>query len=381
MHSTARLQATSQPQRILAVKLADLGDLLTITPSLQALRAAHPDARIDLLVPPSSAHLLKGSPFLDEIVTFDKFAFDNLRGLLDVRSLASTLRFLLKLRAKRYDTLVLFHHFTTRWGTVKFAALSLASGARTRAGLDNGRGSFLTQRASDQGFGVKHEADYWLDVASLVGANSSAGWRTVLPITDNDREVAATLLKDIRKSTDVPLVAIHPGAGAYSPARIWPIEGFAAVARGLIDSHDAAIILLGGPDEVEEAMHLEQLIGQRGQVLNLAGQTSIHQTAAVIEGCDLFVGNDSGPMHIAAAMNTPVVAVFGPSNQQAWGPYTPPGERSIHTVVSRNLPCQPCFYRAHSLGLREGCGPRPCLTGLGHERVLEACRQALNEEQ
>ncbi len=159
---------TSQPQHILAVKLADLGDLLTITPALQALRAAHPDARIDLLVPPSSAHLLKGSPFLDEIVTFDKFAFDSLRGLLDIRSLASTLRFLLKLRVRRYDTLVLFHHFTTRWGSVKFAALSLASGARTRAGLDNGRRKFLTHRTPDQGFGAKHEADYWIDLASLV---------------------------------------------------------------------------------------------------------------------------------------------------------------------------------------------------------------------
>jgi lipopolysaccharide heptosyltransferase II len=381
MHSTARLQATSQPQRILAVKLADLGDLLTVTPALQALRAAHTAAQIDLLVPPSSAHLLKGSPFLDEIVTFDKFAFDSLRGLLDIRSLASTLRFLFRLRGRRYDTLVLFHHFTTRWGTAKFAALSMASGARTRAGLDNGRGSFLTHRASDQGFGAKHEADYWLDVASLAGANGSAGWRPVLPVSDKDREMAATLLKDIRKSTDVPLVAIHPGAGAYSPARIWPTEEFAAAARGLMDSHDAAIILLGGPDEMEKARHLEQLIGQSGRVLNLAGRTSIHQTAVVIEGCDLFVGNDSGPMHVAAAMNTPVVAIFGPSNHQAWGPYTPSGEKSIHTIVSRDLPCQPCFYRAHSLGLREGCGPRPCLTGLGHERVLEACKRVLDEEQ
>ena len=329
-------------------------------------------------MPPSSAHLLRGSPFLDEVVTFDKFAFDSLRGIFDIRSMAGTLRFLLRLRRRRYDTLVLFHHFTTRWGTAKFAALSLASGARTRAGLDNGRGRFLTHRAPDRGFGAKHEADYWLDVAALVGADGRAGWRTLLPVSDNDREVAARLLENVSKSTNGPLVAIHPGAGAYSPARIWPIKGFAAVARGLIDSHDAAIILLGGPDEVEKAMHLEQAIGQSGRVLNLAGQTSIHQTAAVIDGCDLFVGNDSGPMHIAAAMHTPVIAIFGPSNQQAWGPYTPAGEKSIHTIVSRNLPCQPCFYRAHTLGLREGCGPRPCLTGLGHERVLEVCRRALS---
>jgi heptosyltransferase-3 len=383
------MPSARNPERILAVKLADLGDLLTVTPALQALRAAHPAARIDLLVPPSSAHLLRGSRFLDRIVTFDKFAFDSLRSLLNIRSLLRTLGFLLKLRRGRYDTLVLFHHFTTRWGTVKFAMLSLASGARVRAGLDNGRGWFLTHRGVDQGFGVQHEADYWLDVASLVGGDKAAGWRPHMPISESDRSVVLNLVRDITGSTiqnpkskiQNCLVAIHPGAGAYSPARIWPVQGFAEVARGLIDSHDAAIIVLGGPDEVDRAARLESMIGQDGRVLNLAGRTSIHETAAIIERCDLFLGNDSGPMHIAAAMNTPVVAVFGPSNRHAWGPYTPPGAKSIHITVSRDLPCQPCFYRAHSLGLREGCGPRPCLTGLGYERVLEACRQVLGEEQ
>jgi heptosyltransferase-2 len=72
------------------------------------------------------------------------------------------------------------------------------------------------------------------------------------------------------------------------------------------------------------------------------------------------------------------VAVFGPSNIKAWGPYTPPGEESVHTVVSRDLPCMPCFYRGHSLGLREGCGTRECLTLLAPKPVLDACRGALD---
>jgi ADP-heptose:LPS heptosyltransferase len=133
---------------------------------------------------------------------------------------------------------------------------------------------------------------------------------------------------------------------------------------------------VGGPDEVDSAAKLESLIGE-GVVLNLAGRTGIHETAAVLERCDLFVGNDSGPMHIAAAMGVPVVAIFGPSNSQAWGPYTPPLEDSKHRIVSRDLPCMPCFYRHHSLGLREGCGPRPCLTGLSASAVLTACGDML----
>ncbi|MDQ6694902.1 MAG: glycosyltransferase family 9 protein [Chloroflexota bacterium] len=361
-------------KRILAVKLADLGDLLTTTPALQALRAAHPSAQIDLLVPPSSAHLLRGVPYLDNILSFDKFAFDSLRGMLDIAKLAHTLRFLIRLRLARYDAIALFHHFTTPWGMLKFDLLLLASGARTRAGLDNGRGHALTLRIEDRGFGAMHEADYWLRVASLLGANRKAGWRPHVPISQADRQVAARLLgENIRQ----PVVAMHAGAGAYSRARIWPVERFAEVARGLVASHDARIVIVGGPGEEEGAGVLEGLIG-RTHTLSLAGHTSIHETAAVLERCDLFVGNDSGPMHLAAAVGTPVVAIFGPSNSHAWGPYTPPGQESPHTVVARDLPCMPCFYRGHSLGLKDGCGTRPCLIGLLAGPVLSSCRQTLD---
>ena len=137
-------------------------------------------------------------------------------------------------------------------------------------------------------------------------------------------------------------------------------------------------MVLGGPDEVEIAARLERLVGDGERLVNLAGLTTIHESAALIERCDLFLGNDSGPMHVATAVGTPVVAVFGPSNSRAWGPYTPPGETGPHTVVARDLPCMPCFYRVHSLGLREGCGTRPCLTMLSPERVLEACKLSLD---
>jgi lipopolysaccharide heptosyltransferase II len=366
-------------KRILAVKLADLGDLLTITPALQALKAAHPPAEIDLLVPPGSVQLLQGSPFLHRIIAFDKFPFDTLAGLMDVRRVARTLRFLTSLRLARYDAIVLFHHFTLRWGSIKFAVLCYVSGTRVRAGLDNGRGRFLTVKAPDLGFGAKHEADYWLSVAGLLGADAWAGWKPYIPIDARSDENVANLLTNWgrKRANPAPLVAIHPGAGAYSLARIWPVRRFAEVARGLIDSCGASVVIVGGPDEVSIAAELERLADRGEQVLNVAGKTAVHESAALIRRCDLFVGNDSGPMHIAAAVGTPVVAIFGPSNQQVWGPYTPPGEVSRHRIVARDLPCMPCFYRVHSLGLREGCGPRPCLTGLRAEAVLQACREGL----
>ncbi len=370
------MQRIHPPKRILAVKLADMGDLLTVTPALQALRAAHPSAQIDLLAPPSSAAVLRGASYIDRIIAFDKFAFDNLSSLLDIRSLAKTTAFMARLRLVRYDTLVLFHHFTSRWGTLKFYSLALSTGAAQRAGLDNGRGGFLTLRVRDAGFGAMHEADYWLSVAALLGADAGAGWRSRIPVGEDGKAAAESLLSSFGKRHASPLVAVHPGAGWYSKARIWPVERFAGVARGLAQQAGAGIVVVGGPDEVEAAKQLEQLCVE-GSVLNLAGRTTVHETAALIARCDLFLGNDSGPMHLAAAVGTPVVAIFGPSNKEAWGPYTPPGLPSPHRIVALDLPCMPCFYRAHSLGLREGCGTRPCLIGLGPEPVLEACLQSL----
>jgi ADP-heptose:LPS heptosyltransferase len=374
----------SSYKRILAVKQADLGDLLAVTPALQALRAAHPGARIDLLVPPSSADLLEGAGFLDRIITYDKYIFDSLRGLLSPAAVVSALRLLLRLRLERYDALALFHHFATRWGSIKFRALAMAVGSPVKAGLDNGRGGFLTLHALDRGFGTQHEAEYWLAVAGLLGADAGAGWRTSVPVSDSDRAEAAQLVQSIGNSHamhSTPLVAVHPGTGRYSSARTWPVERFAEVARSLADSHVADIIVTGGPDEVELAAALEAEIGRPGRVHSFAGRTSIHVTAALLEQCDLFIGNDSGPMHLAAAVGTPVVAVFGPSNWAAWGPYVPADEPSPHAIVRRDLPCMPCFYRAHSLGLREGCGPRPCLTGLSADPVLAACTAALDNLQ
>ncbi|HUP28070.1 MAG TPA: glycosyltransferase family 9 protein [Chloroflexia bacterium] len=366
-----------QLKRILAVKLADLGDVLMLTPALQALHSAQPLATLDLLVPPSSDKLLRGVSFIDRVITFDKFAFDSPKSMLNLGSLLRTLAFLLKLRRSKYDAIIIFHHLTLGFGAIKFRMLALTSGARWRVGLDNGRGGFLNIRAVDEGFGAMHEADYWLGVASLLGADPSVGWRPVLPISDADREVAARLLAPLEGNEPGPLVAVHPGAGAYSKARIWPAEGFAQVARELGCVYNARVVLVGGPDEAGAAKNLEASLEGEVHILNLTGQTTIHETAAVLQRCDLFVGNDSGPMHIASTVGTPVVSIFGPSNWRAWGPYTPPGEENPHKIVARDLPCMPCLYRGHSLGLREGCGPRPCLTGLHPDSVIAACAEIL----
>jgi len=382
------MQSAAPYKRILAVKLADLGDLLTITPALQALKAAHPDATLDLLAMPDSARILEGAPYIDNIVKFDKFEVDNGRDLVSPRRLVSALRSLVSLRLAHYDAFAIFHHPTTRMGAWERALLALAVNARATSGLDSALPYarvftlMLTHRSPDLGFGAMHEADYWLAVAAGLGADAHGGWRTHIALNDAHRQAAARLLEQEGLfGGDGPLVAVHSGSGGFSPARRWPPIRFAGVARQLIAQHGARIVILGGPDETEMAAGLAKMIdktvGTGKTVRSLAGRTTLHETAAVIERCRLFLGNDSGPMHMAVAVGTPVVAVFGPSNKEAWGPYSPPGVPNPHMVVARDLPCQPCFYRALTIGLREGCGPRPCLVGLGVEPVVEACNESL----
>src|SRR5262245_40179853 len=140
------------PNRILVVKLSDIGDVLTATPALRLLRESFPQARIDVLVPPRSAVVLRGLSSVDEVIVFDKFGYDAVGAALSPRALLGALDFGRALRARRYDMLVMPHHLSTRWGTLKWAALALATGAPVRVGLDNGRGWFLTHRVPDAGF-------------------------------------------------------------------------------------------------------------------------------------------------------------------------------------------------------------------------------------
>ncbi|MBV9581865.1 MAG: glycosyltransferase family 9 protein, partial [Chloroflexi bacterium] len=201
------------PSRILVVKLATLGDVLTMTPTLRALRTTFPAAHLGVLTTPGGALALRGLDSYDQVITFDKYAFD--APLAAGKRLPGAFELARQLRAGRWDTLVLLHHLTTPFGIAKYAALSLASGAPRRVGLDNGRGRwFLTHAAVDHGFGVRHEVDYALDVVGVLGARHPGQPRLELCVTPDDEAWAESLVP-----RDAVLVV--PGSGAYSRARRW----------------------------------------------------------------------------------------------------------------------------------------------------------------
>lgn len=361
----------SAPRRILAVKLASLGDLVLTTPALRAVRARFPDAHFALLATPQSAAALRGLDLVDETIAFDKFLFDS--PLSAATHLPAGLDFGRRLRGEGWDVVLLLHHLTTPFGVAKYAALARATGAPIVAGLDNGRGWFLTHRAPDHGFGWKHEADYWLSVAALVGARPRQQPRLEIGVQPPDRAWAQETWQRLGLADDVLLLG--PGSGPFSTARRWPVDRFASVARKLARRDGLRPVVLGGLDPDEQALATDLASRFENPIPVLPPSPGPGALAGLIERARLLVANDSGPVHLAAAVGTPVVAIFGPTNERAWGPY--PTDDARFRVVREQVACGPCIHRGHEFGDPAGCAARTCLALLEPERVAQVAGQAL----
>ncbi len=388
--------------------LGDMGDVLLATPALRQLRSAYPRARITTLTKPTTVAVLTHSGLVDHCLTIDKSLFDRPASMLNPLTMPRLARLVTVLRQGRFDTVVVLHHLTTVWGTVKFALLSLVTGAPRRAGLDNGRGPFLTHAAPDRGFDAAHEAGYWQDVvAALAGAPRRASWRAssrvrrerrqgrpapaapervIAPgisapaddfpaptfvVPGNAQAAADAILRAAGAFSGVRLLALHPGSGAYSVARRWYPERFAAVADILAQRHGLQVVVLGGADE--QALTEEVIAHMRTPAVSIAGRTGLAELGGVLRRCTLLIGNDAGVAHLASAVGTPVVAVFGPFNHHTWRPLG----RSLVVRATPALPCMPCVNRGFARGYPEGCPPRYCLQEVTPAMVVAAAEHLL----
>ena len=373
---------------ILVVKLAGIGDLLLATPALQALRESYPQARIDLLVTPDSAGLLDNWDVINNVIVLDKYLFDYpMQMVMNPLTMTQLAILWNKLREGHYDAVLLLHHLTLPFGRLKHQALMRATGAKWRVGLDNGHGWFLNVRVKDNGFGALHEAEYNMAIAEAVGATVT-NKKLIVPLTAEERQRArelvfgkdsggALLMEPAQASR--PIIAMHPGSGGYSTARRWAPMRFAQLADTLFHDVGGQVLLLGGPEEAELHQQIIAMMQSGVPVRSLAGKGSIKVAAALLELVDLFVGNDSALMHLAAAVGAPTVAIFGLTNYKAWGPYTGDANLERAIVVHLDLPCMPCFYRDHLLGTPEGCMTRDCLALLGVDPVAVAARKLLRQ--
>jgi N-acetylglucosaminyldiphosphoundecaprenol N-acetyl-beta-D-mannosaminyltransferase len=353
-------------RRILVVQIADIGDLILSTPALAALREAYPQAQITVMTTAHSAPILRGTNLADSIITVSarlkpRELLHPVRGL---KALAGALRLGSELRRGRYDAVIFLHQLTTPAGALKYAAIAYATASPIRAGLENGRGFFLTHHAADRGFGARHQAQYWLDGVGLLGADSAPRPAQV-GISDDDRSWVREHLPPA-----VSRIAVHAGSGGYSLARRWEAERFAEVADRLADQYNAQIVVVGGKQDDNDKL----IAALRHPAVDLTGKTTLNQLAAVLESCNLFIGADSGVMHLAASAGAPLAAIFGPSNHQAWHPWMPTRAQ----VVRSGVECSPCSYVGGGIGARNGCAARTCMRLVTVEQVAAAGRELLD---
>ncbi len=324
--------AIAAPRRILIFKPCCIGDVLMATPLAAALKAEWPDAEIEWAVAEHARPALEGNPHLAGLID----ASGCFRGSLRARDVV---RLVIAIRRKRYDAA-----FIPDRSPVS-ALIPMLAGVRVRVGLDggSGRGWAHTVRVPTSPVDPRPEREIYLALARAVGVDANpTGGRPVFVPSEGDRAAAVGVLG--APTDDRPVVVIHP-AGGENPGmtlreKRWPVERFGELARWIVE-RGWRVVLVGGPADREiGAAIVRAALGDAGdlgdrRILDHTGRLSLGGTAAVIETCDAFVGNDSGIAHLAAAVGTSVVVIFGPTDATRYGPA--PGAGVAVTAGSEEL--------------------------------------------
>ena len=333
---------TAPRRRILIVKPSSLGDIIHSLPVLWELRRLYPEAHIGWVMKEVWRDLIADNPLLDEVIILKKGVGGFLSAVKNIRKAG-------------YDTVIDLQ------GLFRSGLMTLLSGASEKTGFSNARELahlFYNHKVAAPP-GTVHAVERYLEILKPIQND-----RPHFPLyTDIDD---AKWVKDFLRTNNLsharPLIAVNPSA-RWEKKR-WPITSYAALINQLIRELKAGIIILGSKEDIPLAEKISFLASGRPVVS--AGKTSLKTLSALLERVDLLVTNDSGPMHIAAALGTPVVALFGPTNPGLTGPY---GDG--HIVIRKEMECSPC--------LRGPCihGRPICMEAITEEEVMEAVKATL----
>jgi len=327
-----------------------LGDAVMTTPALAAVREGFPDARIVLLARPLVAELFRHHPDVDEVMVYERPGRHE--GALGRLRLGG------ELRRRRFDGALLLQN------AFDAALIAFLGRIPERAGYPtDGRRFLLTLPVPlTPGILERHEVEYYLCLLDGLGIPRPVPAVLKLAVTEKERETMAERLAFLGIDRGAPIVAINPGA-TYGSAKRWYPERFAAVADTLAEEWGARVVVVGSAAETPLAGEIEAA-ARRG-VANLAGKTTVREMMALLSLSSFLVTNDSGPMHIGAALGVPLVAIFGPTDWRRTAPWSP-----LAKVVRVEIDCSPCRRRVCDRG-------HECMLGVTPEMVLDAARQLL----
>ncbi|MHC4153368.1 MAG: lipopolysaccharide heptosyltransferase II [Planctomycetota bacterium] len=346
---------------ILVKKPGGIGNVVLATPMLQALKGIFPKARLTVLVESEGAkQVLEANPYVEEtIVTPAERYWSKSKH----KYFAKMFELALRLRKKKYDFVVNGYsgYGGDGWRSCVFTFLV---GGKYSVGYGKGLWRLLYSKSFEPR-GELHEVDRNLDLVRSV-APELGGIKAELNLwlSRSDMRVAERFLRTSGIAEDSLTVGIHPGSGPMTYKR-WDPAKFAELADRLTEKWDAKVIMFGGNEETELADDI--LLRMKGNAVNAVGKTSLKRTAALIQKCKVFISNDTGLMHVAAAVRVPVVAIFGPTNFRRTSPYG-----NSHAVVTSKLPCAPCYR-----GYGAKCDDITCLNRISVEEVITAVERLL----
>ena len=347
-------------QRILMVRLSAMGDVVCTLSALSALRKGFPKAYIAWAVEDGAKEVLTDHPDLDELIIVErkKWQKEGRKPGNYLSIIKEVFFFFRELQARKFDVAFDFQ------GNLRSGVVTLFSGAGFRVGFDHGHskefnGLFTNYRVFPARAGL-HKIDKHLSLIHPF-VSESTDCEAIINVSPRDKEYIDHFLgQDV--IPDRPVVIINPGTSTYGAYKRWPLSSYVNLADELIERHDLAVVFTWGPGELEM---VEEIAANMRNRAIIAPKTSIKQLTELIWRAALFIGGDTGPMHIASVAKTPVVAILGPTDPAVIGPY---GNR--HQVITKGLPCSPCRNRR--------CKTLECLRSITPNEVLEAAERLLN---
>jgi heptosyltransferase II len=320
-----------------------LGDAVMNTPAMGAIRATFPKAEIVVVANPVVAEIFTAHPYCDRVTVFDK------KG--EHRGIAGMIRFARVLRRERFDLAILLQK------AIEAAVMAFLAGVPRRVGYrTDGRGLLLTHsQPFTREIRTRHQSEHYLHLLRSFGI-SGGGNRQKLQCTEEE------LLWADERLGRTAWAAVNPGA-AYGSAKRWFPERFAEVGDRLASEYGFRILLTGGPGEQEIGRDIEAAMASKP--LNLIGKTSVRQMMALLSRCGLMVTNDSGPMHVAAALRVPIVAIFGSTDHTTTFPLA-----DKYRIVRHTIDCAPCLLRMCPTDHR-------CMEMVSADDVLAAVRELI----
>jgi lipopolysaccharide heptosyltransferase I len=350
------MAASHAYERILIVKLSAIGDIIHTLPAVAALRRAYPEAWLAWLVEKAGASLLRGNPDLDELITVDTRAWRR-NWWMGLRHAWYVTR---HLRRASFDLCIDFQ------GLMKSGVFAYLSGAPRRLGLPRQRCREPLSAVFSNIHGPlsdprHHIVDQLLELLHPLGV-ATPERRFTIPLSEADEHFAERAWRELGLRSEVPVVVLYPGA-AWETKR-WGALNFARLNDALIRRFQVRTLLAWGPGE--EPL-IQRVVRAAAYTPAIAPATTLLQLAALIAHGRVFVGGDTGPLHLAAAVGTPTVALFGPSDPRRNGPYG-----LEHVILQRPLLCSNCYQHT--------CNHRECLPGIEVDAVVDAVGSLLKKD-